>query len=78
MSVSELYARKRMREADVAARVPSGGFVYISGNAATPRALLEAMIHSYLDRSDLRGDWVHDVIAAWPLSSSAFGTQLSR
>ncbi|MCA9719392.1 MAG: acetyl-CoA hydrolase/transferase family protein [Myxococcales bacterium] len=32
-----------MREADVAARVPSGGFVYISGNAATPRALLEAL-----------------------------------
>ncbi len=43
MSISERYARKRLSADDVAARVPSGGFVYVSGNAATPRALLDAL-----------------------------------
>ncbi len=45
---------------------------------AVKAALLEAMIHSYLDRSDLRGDWVHDVIAQWPLSASLLDAYVSR
>lgn len=45
---------------------------------AVKAALLEAMIHSYLDRSDLRGDWVHDVVTAWPLSSSLLDAYVSR
>lgn len=41
-------------------------------------ALLEAMIHNYLDRGDLRGDWVHEVIAGWPLSPALLDAYVSR
>ena len=66
---------------DVAQRVPLG-----EGRDAVPdryrlavkAALLEAMIHSYLDRSDLRADWVHEVIAGWPLSASLLDAYVSR
>lgn len=43
MSVPGQFARKLV-DADAAARlVPSGGFIYVSGNAATPRALVAAL-----------------------------------
>ncbi len=66
---------------DVAQRVPlkeGRDSVPDRYKLAVKAALLEAMIHSYLDRSDLRGDWVHDVIAAWPLSSSLLDAYVSR
>ncbi|MCB9596556.1 MAG: ATP-binding protein [Sandaracinaceae bacterium] len=66
---------------DVAQRVPlkeGRDSVPERYKLAVKAALLEAMIHSYLDRSDLRGDWVHDVIAAWPLSSSLLDAYVSR
>jgi len=66
---------------DVAQRVPLK-----EGRDAAPdryklavkALLLEAMIHSYLDRTDLRGDWVHDVISAWPLSASLLDAYVSK
>lgn len=66
---------------DVAQRVPLG-----EGRDAVPdryklavkAALLEAMIHSYLDRNDLRSDWVHEVIAGWPLTPALLDAYVSR
>jgi len=66
---------------DVAQRVPLK-----EGRDSTPdryklalkAVLLEAMIHSYLDRADLRADWVHDVITGWPLSSRLLDAYVSR
>lgn len=66
---------------DVAQRVPLG-----EGRDAVPdrfalalkAALLEAMIHRYLDRGDLRADWVHEVIAGWPLSPALLDAYVSR
>ncbi|MGE0784162.1 MAG: ATP-binding protein [Sandaracinaceae bacterium] len=66
---------------DVAQRVPlSEGRDSVPDRykLAVKAALLEAMIHNYLDRSDLRGDWVHEVIAAWPLSSALLDAYVSR
>lgn len=40
--------------------------------------LLESMIHRYLDRRDLRADWVHDVIGRWPMKSSVLDAYVSR
>lgn len=66
---------------DVAQRVPLG-----EGRDAAPEryvltvkaTLLEAMIHSYLDRRDLRGDWVQDVIARWPIKSGLLDAYVSK
>ncbi|MDH5491287.1 MAG: ATP-binding protein [Myxococcales bacterium] len=41
-------------------------------------ALLEAMIHRYLDRRDLRAEWVHEVIARYPLKGSVLDAFVSR
>lgn len=43
MSVSALYASRRRDLAAAAALVPDGGSIYVSGNAATPLALLRAL-----------------------------------
>ncbi len=40
--------------------------------------LLEAMIHRYMDRRDLRADWVHEVISRWPLKASVLDAYVSR
>ncbi len=37
------YRRKRCSADDVAAQIPKDGFIYVSGNAATPQALLRAL-----------------------------------
>ena len=66
---------------DVAQRVPLA-----EGRDAAPdryklaikAALLEAMIHNYLDARDLRADWVHDVLAGSPLSASLLDAYVSR
>lgn len=66
---------------DIAQRVPLGegrDSVPDRYKLAVKAALLEAMIHNYLDRSDLRGDWVHEVVAAWPLSSALLDAYVSR
>lgn len=66
---------------DVAQRVPLGegrDSVPDRYELAVKAALLEAMIHSYLDRNDLRADWVHEVIAGWPLSPSLLDAYVSR
>lgn len=66
---------------DVAQRVPLG-----EGRDTVPdryalsvkAALLEAMLHNYLDKNDLRADWVHQAIAGWPLSPSLLDAYVSR
>ncbi len=66
---------------DIAQRVPLGegrDSVPDRYKLALKAALLEAMIHNYLDRHDLRGDWVHEVVAAWPLSSALLDAYVSR
>lgn len=66
---------------DVAQRVPLGegrDSVPDRYELAVKAALLEAMIHSYLDGRDLRADWVHEVLAGWPLSSSLLDAYVSR
>jgi len=40
--------------------------------------LLEAMIHSYLDKRDLRADWVQDVIIRWPNKTSLLDAYVSK
>lgn len=66
---------------DVAQRVPLG-----EGRDAAPErfvlalkaTLLEAMVHSYLDRRDLRADWVQDVIARWPVKPRLLDAYVSK
>jgi hypothetical protein len=66
---------------DVAQRVP-----LTEGRDGVPHrfrlqlkaTLLEAMIHSYLDKRDLRADWVHDVLARWPVKSPVLDAYVSR
>jgi len=40
--------------------------------------LLELMIHSYLDRRDLRHQWVHEVIARWPVKTTVLDAYVSK
>ncbi|MEM9072209.1 MAG: ATP-binding protein [Myxococcota bacterium] len=40
--------------------------------------LLESMIHRYLETKDLRADWVHDVIARYPVKASVLDAFVSR
>ncbi len=40
--------------------------------------LLESMIHRYLETKDLRADWVHDVIARYPVKTSVLDAFVSR
>jgi hypothetical protein len=40
--------------------------------------LLEAMIHRYLEKRDLRADWVQDVISRWPVKTPLLDTYVSR
>jgi len=40
--------------------------------------LLESMIHRYLETKDLRADWVHDVIARYPVKTSVLDAYVSR
>lgn len=66
---------------DVAQRVPLGegrDSVPERYELAVKAALLEAMIHNYLDGRDLRADWVHEVLASWPLSTSLLDAYVSR
>lgn len=66
---------------DVAQRVPLGegrDSVPDRYKLAVKAVLFEAMIHSYLDRNDLRSDWVHEVIAGWPLSPALLDAYVSR
>ena len=66
---------------DVAQRVPLG-----DGRDSVPdrfalavkAACLEAMLHRYLDRNDLRADWVHEVLAGWPLPPAILDAYVSR
>lgn len=67
--------------ADVAQRVPLGdGRTSASERfkLALRATLLEAMIHRYMDRRDLRADWVHDVISRWPLPQSVLDAYVSK
>jgi hypothetical protein len=41
-------------------------------------ALLEAMIHSYLDKNDLRADWAQEVVARAPLRASVLDAYVSK
>src|SRR5262249_38738148 len=66
---------------DVAQRVPLAE----RRSSATERfklqlraTLLEAMIHRYMDRRDLRADWVHDVVSRWPLPQSVVDAYVSK
>lgn len=45
---------------------------------AVKAALLEAMLHRYLDRRDLRADWVGDVLARWPLTTGLLDAYVSK
>ena len=66
---------------DIGQRVPLS-----SGREAVPDRfalrlkglLLESMIHRYLDTRDLRADWVHEVIAGYPLPASVLDAYVSR
>ncbi|HJL19576.1 MAG TPA: ATP-binding protein [Sandaracinaceae bacterium LLY-WYZ-13_1] len=66
---------------DVAQRVPLGegrDSVPDRYKLAVKTALLEAMLHNYLDRSDLRADWVHEVVAGAALSPPLLDAYVSR
>lgn len=66
---------------DVAQRVPLGegrDGVPERFSLALKATLLEAMIHSYLDRRDLRADWVQDVIARWPVKAGLLDAYVSK
>ncbi len=45
---------------------------------AVKATLLEAMLHRYLDRRDLRADWVNDVIARWPVTTTLLDAYVSK
>lgn len=65
---------------DVGQRVPLG-----DGRDQVPErfalsvkaTLLEALLHR-LDRRDLRGDWVNDVVARWPVTSTLLDAYVSK
>lgn len=40
--------------------------------------LLEALIHRYLDKRDLRADWVQEVLARWPVKTSVLDAYVSK
>lgn len=40
--------------------------------------LLELMIHTYLDRRDLKHQWVHEVIARWPIKTTVLDAYVSK
>lgn len=40
--------------------------------------LLESLIHRYLDKRDLRAEWVHDVISRYPVKGSVLDAFVSR
>lgn len=66
---------------DVAQRVPLGegrDSVPDRYKLAVKALLLEAMIHNYLDKRDLRADWVHEVIAGASLSPALLDAYVSR
>ena len=50
MSLSQRYRDRLVTPSAAAAMVPDGGFVYVSGNAATPMTLLRALAR----RDDIR------------------------
>ncbi|RLB48530.1 MAG: ATP-binding protein [Deltaproteobacteria bacterium] len=66
---------------DVAQRIP-----LLEGRDGVPSrfklaleaTLLEAMISRYLDKRDLRGDWVQDVISRWPVKTSLLEAYVSK
>lgn len=66
---------------DVAQRIPLG-----EGRDGAPErfllalkaTLLESMVHSYLDRRDLRADWVQDVIGRWPIKAGLLDAYVSK
>lgn len=45
---------------------------------AVKATLLEAMLHRYLDRRDLRSDWVNDVVARWPVTTALLDAYVSK
>jgi hypothetical protein len=45
---------------------------------ALSATLLEAMSRSYMDRRDLRADWVQTVIARWPVRTSVLDSYVSK
>ena len=66
---------------DVGQRVPLGegrDSVPNRFKLAVKAALLEAMLHNYLDKNDLRADWVHEVLASWPLPPPLLDAYVSR
>ncbi len=66
---------------DVAQRVP-----LLEGREGAPErfklsikaTLLEAMIHSYMDKRDLRADWVQEVISRWPVKTPFLDAYVSK
>jgi hypothetical protein len=66
---------------DVSQRIP-----LVSGRDGAPErfklalkaALLEAMIHRYLDRRDLRQDWVQHLLARWPVKPAVLDAYVSK
>ena len=66
---------------DVSQRIP-----LVSGRDGAPErfkvaikaALLEAMIHRYLDKRDLREDWVQEVLSRWPLKPAVLDAYVSK
>ncbi|MFK7991384.1 MAG: ATP-binding protein [Sandaracinaceae bacterium] len=66
---------------DVGQRIPLGegrDSVPARFKLAVKATLLEAMLPSYLDNQDLRADWVHEVLAGWPLPASLLDAYVSR
>jgi len=66
---------------DIGQRVP-----LLSGRDAVPdrfklavkATLLEAMIHRYLEKRDLRADWVQEVVSRWPIKTPLLDAYVSR
>jgi hypothetical protein len=66
---------------DVAQRIP-----ILEGRDGVPdrfklslkATLLEAMMSRYLDKRDLRADWVQDVIARWPVKTTLLDAYVSK
>ncbi len=67
--------------ADVAQRVPLGeGRDGVSERyqLQLKATLLEAMIHRYMDKRDLRDAWVHELIGRWPLKPAVLDAYVSK
>lgn len=66
---------------DVAQRVP-----LLEGRDGVPErfklavkaTLLEAMMHRYMDKRDLRADWVQEVISRWPVKTPLLDAYVSK